>query len=180
MTKAEIRALMREQRTHAFTPHAAQHVARLAYPLLCGHSVAAYYPMGHELSPLPLLMKLKELNQTLGLPCLSKDHQSLVFRVWQPNDPLKKTTLKFHEPIETAPFMEPSALIVPLLAFDSNLNRLGYGRGDYDRTIHSLKQKRPLLTLGLAYDCQHVPVLPLEPHDEPLDFIVTEKKVYQK
>ena len=75
------------------------------------------------------------------------------------------------------PFSEvvkfPNILIVPLVAFDSNRNRIGYGGGFYDRYIKKLKMKKKILTIGLAYSFQKVKKLPVTKHDIQLDFIIT-------
>ena len=71
----------------------------------------------------------------------------------------------------------PDILIVPLVAFDKNLNRLGYGGGFYDRIIHSIKKKKEIITIGLAFEFQEVNLLPISKHDQKLDFIVTNNKI---
>ena len=73
------------------------------------------------------------------------------------------------------PQFEPQLLLVPCVGFGPNGYRLGYGGGFYDRTLASLKP-RPL-TVGLAYSHGHVPWLQPEPHDVPLDVILTEEGV---
>ena len=73
--------------------------------------------------------------------------------------------------------MEPEILIVPLVAFDRQGGRLGYGGGFYDRTLEGLRAKGPVLAIGFAYAAQETEALPLEPTDQPLDMIVTESGV---
>lgn len=74
-------------------------------------------------------------------------------------------------------FFEPEMLIVPLVAFDAAGGRLGYGGGFYDRTLEQLRAKRATLAIGFAFDAQEAESLPLEPTDQPLDFLVTESRV---
>ena len=74
-------------------------------------------------------------------------------------------------------FIEPEILIVPLVAFDRTGGRLGYGGGFYDRTLEQLRSIRPTMAIGFAYTAQEDSALPLEPTDQPLDLIVTEKGV---
>jgi 5-formyltetrahydrofolate cyclo-ligase len=70
----------------------------------------------------------------------------------------------------------PEILIVPLLAFDSEGYRLGYGGGFYDRTLEKLRKGRTRpLAIGVAFSAQHVARVPRDHHDQPLDWIVTEK-----
>jgi 5-formyltetrahydrofolate cyclo-ligase len=74
-------------------------------------------------------------------------------------------------------FFEPEIVIVPLVAFDTNGGRLGYGGGFYDRTLELLRSKRATLAIGFAFAGQEATGLPLEPTDQPLDMIVTENGV---
>ena len=71
----------------------------------------------------------------------------------------------------------PDILLVPLVAFDKNFNRLGYGGGYYDRLIKSLKRKKNIITIGLAFDFQEVYSIPVSNYDQKLDYVVTNKKV---
>ena len=71
----------------------------------------------------------------------------------------------------------PDILIVPVVAFDKNLNRLGYGAGFYDRLIETLKKKKHVITIGLAFDFQEVYFIPVSKHDQKLDYIVTNNKI---
>lgn len=81
---------------------------------------------------------------------------------------------KILEPI-SGKIVQPDILILPLLAFDSTLTRLGMGGGFYDRTIEFLKSNKKIITIGLAYDIQRFDaVLPQEKHDLSLDFIASE------
>ena len=68
-------------------------------------------------------------------------------------------------------------MLIPLVAFDKKLNRLGYGAGFYDRIIKSLKKNKKLITIGLAFDFQKVYFIPISKYDQKLDFIVTNKKI---
>ena len=67
----------------------------------------------------------------------------------------------------------PNILLVPLVAFDKNLNRIGYGGGFYDRYIKKVKKKKKIVTIGLAYSFQKVKKIPVTKHDIQLDFIIT-------
>jgi 5-formyltetrahydrofolate cyclo-ligase len=78
---------------------------------------------------------------------------------------------------ETGEWMIPEIVIVPLVAFDAQGGRLGYGGGFYDRTLQQLRSRRPTMAIGFAYAAQEDSALPLEPTDQPLDLIVTENGV---
>ena len=75
-------------------------------------------------------------------------------------------------------FFDPEIVIVPLVAFDSEGGRLGYGGGFYDRTLEVLRRRRPTLAIGFAYSDQMTERLPLEPTDQPLDLLITEKEIF--
>jgi 5-formyltetrahydrofolate cyclo-ligase len=70
--------------------------------------------------------------------------------------------------------VDPDALIVPLAAFDRTGQRIGYGRGYYDGAIARLSRDRPLFTVGIGFAVQEVERVPAEPHDRPLDCVITE------
>ncbi len=74
-------------------------------------------------------------------------------------------------------YVDPEVLVVPLVAFDAKGNRLGYGGGFYDRTLEGLRAKRATPAFGYAYDAQRAEALPIEPTDQPLDGIITERGV---
>ena len=74
-------------------------------------------------------------------------------------------------------WIDPEVLIVPLLAFDRQGYRLGYGGGYYDRTLERLRARHPVIAVGFAFAAQEVDAVPTEPTDEPLDLIVTETGV---
>jgi 5-formyltetrahydrofolate cyclo-ligase len=76
-------------------------------------------------------------------------------------------------------FSPRDVVVVPLVAFDSKCYRLGYGQGFYDRFLTTLKPTR-CLTIGIAFECQFIDVLPTEPHDEPVDIIITERRVVRR
>ena len=81
------------------------------------------------------------------------------------------------EPDPSLPPVEPDALIVPLAAFDRTGQRIGYGRGYYDGAIARLSRTRPVLTVGIGFAAQEVGRVPAEPHDRPLQFVITEDGV---
>ena len=73
----------------------------------------------------------------------------------------------------------PDIIFVPMVGFDKNLNRLGYGKGYYDRTISKLRKLKKIFVIGLAYDNQMLQNIPAENHDEKMDIILTDKKIYR-
>ena len=94
------------------------------------------------------------------------------FVEWQYLDPLKVNEFGMLEPCLTTKPLVPDFMLVPLLAFDSNNNRLGYGKGFYDRF---LKNKKKITTIGVAFSFQKYNKLPVSNLDVKLDYILTEK-----
>lgn len=136
--------------------------------------VAGYWPMGGELDVRPLLLAAHAAGAQLALPVVTERHRPLEFRLWRPGDALDPGAHGTVHPLPAAPALRPALMLVPLLAFDAEGFRLGYGGGYYDRTIASLRCGGPLLAVGVAYAGQGVPAVPREPTDQRLDGILTE------
>lgn len=137
--------------------------------------VAGYWPMRGEIDVRPLLAGLAERGHITALPVVAAPRRPLVFRRWAPGDPLADGAFGTRHPVDVAPEVRPHCLLVPLLAFDRRGYRLGYGGGFYDRTIAALKAAGGVVTVGIAYAGQEVEAVPAEPHDEALDWVVTER-----
>jgi 5-formyltetrahydrofolate cyclo-ligase len=175
--KRALRGRLRERRrlAAAADPDAARALAQvfLAHVgLAAGAVVAGYKAVPPELDPGPLMAALAAQGRPLALPCTGPLGTVLVFRRWQPGDPLVKGALGIGEPLPAAESVLPSVALVPLLGFDRRGYRLGQGGGYYDRTLAA----GTMLAIGLAYAAQEVEVLPVEPWDRPLDWIITERE----
>lgn len=140
-----------------------------------GAIVAGYAAIRGEADPFPLMVTLANQGHPLCLPQTRGD--ALVFRAWKPGDPLVVGRMSVPEPDDKAKERRPDLLIVPLLAFDKNGYRLGYGRGYYDRYLAEHRAKRTLRAVGIAFAAQEVEELPREHFDEPLDAVVTQDRV---
>ena len=136
-----------------------------------GRVVGGYYPYNYEVDTLEIFKKLEEFNYHLTLPKISRNYQMNFFQ-WSTKDPLEINKYGIPEPISEIVKL-PNILLVPLVAFDKDRNRIGYGGGFYDRYIKKLKRKKKILTIGLAYSFQKVKKIPVTKHDIQLDFIVT-------
>ena len=170
--KPALRAAARAARTA--TPGASGCLIGHALPLIPpAATVAGYWPMGTEIDVRPLLLALLHRGHDVLLPETPPRGQPLLFRRWRPETPMLLERFGTHRP--DGPVAIPTLLLVPLLAFDANCNRLGYGGGYYDRTIGSLPGIR---TLGCAYASQQVDEVPVLPHDAPLDAVATERGVF--
>lgn len=135
--------------------------------------VAGYWRIKDEMDCQPILVRLMDSLQPVCLPVVLGDEQPLELRLWEQGTPLYPSGFGTLAPSELAPLVEPDVIIMPLLGFDSRGTRLGYGGGYYDRTLERLK-KRPRL-VGIAFAAQEFDSIPHEPHDMPLDVIVTEQ-----
>ena len=98
------------------------------------------------------------------------------FFQWSTNDPLSINKYGIPEPTSNK-IVYPNILLVPLLAFDQDLNRVGYGGGFYDRYIDKIKKNKKIITIGLAYPFQKVKKIPVNKYDSKLDYIVTNKGI---
>ena len=137
--------------------------------------VGGYWPIRSEVDSRPLMEALLDRGQDVALSQIIHPHLS--WRLWRPGDVLIKGGFGVREPGPDAPEVFPSALLVPLVAFDRRGGRVGYGKGHFDRAIAALEAKHPILTIGLAYAVQEIEEVPVEPHDRMLDVIVTESEL---
>ncbi len=139
-----------------------------------GRIIAGYMPIRTEISPLSAMSELHALGARLCVPVIKGEGQSLDFREWTPDCTMESGPFGAQIPT-TGDWLTPDTLIVPLVAFDANLNRLGYGGGFYDRTLERLRSAAPTRAIGFAYAAQELPDVPQEPTDQPLDALVTEQ-----
>lgn len=182
MTKLEARKAA--ARKAAFARRAAAHAtagpgrAGELSSLLAGHRgvpLAGYMAMRSEIDPLPA-MEEAAAHGPVCVPVIDAKGLPLKFALWEPGCAMVDGPFGARVPATPA-FVEPEILIVPLVAFSRAGGRLGYGGGFYDRTLEVLRARRPTLAVGFAYAAQEDPDLPLEPTDQPLDVIVTERGV---
>jgi len=147
--------------------------------------VGIYYPILNEISPLDFVKYFQKNQIMIALPVVNLDTQTMLFTKWDTKEKLKKGILGNLEPTSIKNIVMPEILIVPMLLFDRQLYRLGYGGGYYDKAICKLKKKfdkegKKFISIGLAYSEQEIISIPYEIHDERLDFIITEKEIISK
>ena len=135
--------------------------------------LGGYYPYNYEIDIMPLVEKFQKLNYSITLPKIGMNSEMNFFQ-WSTKDPLSINKFGIPEPISNKTKF-PDILLVPLLAFDKNFNRIGYGGGFYDRYINRLKKIKKIITIGVAYSFQKIKKIPVEKYDIKLDFVVTEK-----
>ncbi len=175
-TKAALRGqlkLLREE-VAARDPDAGEKLAeRFPEKLLLryGPVVSAYWPIGSEIDTRPLVERLKRLGAKIVLPRV--ESEGLIFRQFESESALVPGGFGLMEPAPHALEMRPTLILLPLLGFDVEGNRLGYGKGHYDRAISGLRAEGRAFLCGLAYDEQRVTSVPAEAHDVPLDWVVT-------
>jgi 5-formyltetrahydrofolate cyclo-ligase len=122
----------------------------------------------------PFVAKLRAQGVTPALPVVVGKDQPLEFRAWNEAEPLVAGGFGLSYP-GPGPALHPDALVVPLLGFDGDGCRLGYGAGYYDRTLAALRPK-PLL-VGVGFECGRLATIHPQPHDVPMDTVVTEAGV---
>jgi 5-formyltetrahydrofolate cyclo-ligase len=166
--RAARQAIPNDERTQA-----GERVARIGLGFLgqAAGVVAAYHPVRSEFDSMPLLRRLVAEGWTLALPVIV-GAAPLQFRQWTFSAPLGVGPFGIPEPVD-GPLAAPDVLLVPLLAFDAQCYRLGYGGGHYDRTLAALRRQGTITAIGLAFDAQQVAQVPVCPYDQRLDWILT-------
>ncbi len=145
----------------------------LTLPALAGKGpVSAYWPMGSEADPRPIMENLHDRGTPLCLPAIVSGR--MLFRRWAPYQPLVPGGFGTLVPQPAEPETAPAILLVPLAAFDRRGYRIGYGKGYYDAGLTELG---PVVSIGIAYAAQEIEAVPDEPHDRRLDWVVTEREV---
>ncbi len=146
-----------------------------------GQIVAAYVPHGREFDVYPLIDMLLERQIACALPVVKESSLELGFALWDGVQELEKGAYGILAPAQNAQaaWVEPDIVIVPLLAFDRRGYRLGQGGGYYDATLRALRNKKPVMAVGIGFAQQACLFpLPVEEHDEKLDWVVTPQEAH--
>lgn len=141
-------------------------------PIPEGAVVSGFWPIRDEIDPRPLLDRLRAKGHRLCLPVVAKPH--LIFRELTRETILVPAGFGTTVPDVASRELRPDVMLMPLAAFDRAGNRIGYGKGHYDTAIAALEKNGPVTCIGLAFQTQEVDHVPAEPHDKPLDGILTE------
>lgn len=168
-------ALSDEQRAEAAEAMAQR---KLPFEIVPGMVVSGYSPIRNEIDPVPLMRKLASRGARLALPAVMARGKSLAFRAWSPDDRLMLGPLGIPEPSPAAAEVIPDIMLVPLAAFDRQGHRIGYGAGHYDFTLAHLRKAKVITAIGTAFSVQEIKAVPAQPHDVALDYVLTEKKVF--
>ena len=139
--------------------------------------LALYYPSNFELDVLKYLELKNIFKQDILLPAVDKNNLMNFFS-WKKKETLFVNEFGILEPAKSQSKV-PDVILIPMIAFDKDKYRLGYGKGFYDRYLNKyLKQFKNILTVGVAFSFQRHHKLPINRNDVKLDFIITEKGVY--
>jgi len=139
--------------------------------------IAGYYPSYYEVNILNFLEKASKKNFKIVLPVI-KSSNIMNFKSWIFKEPLYVNKFGMLEPKSSGENTIPDLIMVPLVAFDKHLNRIGYGKGYYDRSLKKIsKIKKNAISLGIAYSFQKCQKVPINKQDFKLDYIFTEKGI---
>lgn len=142
-------------------------------------SLAGYYPINFEVNVLNFLSKLSKKGINTALPIIIKNY-GMVFKAWNTSQSMYLNKYGIPEPSKSSKTLKPDVILVPLLAYDQSLNRLGYGAGYYDRALKKLSLQKKILCIGIAFSFQKYSKIPLNKTDYSLDCILTERKIIYK
>ena len=132
--------------------------------------VSVYWPIRGEPDLRPWMRAAWSRGVRIALPVAVSLAQPLTFREWCPGAPMAHGLWKIPYPADGAE-VTPAIVLAPLVGFDSGCYRLGYGGGFFDRTLAAMTTKR--LAIGLGYPDAAIPTIFPQPHDVPMDVIVT-------
>ena len=140
-------------------------------------TIAGYYPSNYEVNVLKFLGEAYKENFKITLPVI-KSSNRMCFKSWASMEPLCINKFGILEPQNSNEEIIPDLVMVPLVAFDKNLNRIGYGKGYYDRKLVKIKKnKKNVISLGIAYSFQKCDFIPINKYDFKLDYIFTERGI---
>jgi len=183
---SELKAIIRRDavtRRDAIPPgeraQAAETIAARPFPLeiVPGMTVSGFSPLKTEINPLPLMRKLAAAGAKLALPVVQGRGKPLIMRAFAFGDALASGQWGIREPKADAAEVAPDILLVPLLAFDRNGQRIGYGAGYYDMTIARFRAMKQIVAVGIAYAAQEVAEVPVTERDARLDLVLTEREM---
>ena len=171
--------LRRDALPAAKRARAAEAIAARAFPLSIepGQIVSGFSPLKTEINPIPLMRRLADAGAQLALPVVAGKGKPLIMRAWRFGEPLDSGVWGIREPKAGAPEVAPDILLVPLLAFDRQGHRTGYGAGYYDMTIGKLRAIKPVIAVGIAFAAQEIASVPVTPRDARLDLVLTEREI---
>ena len=141
-------------------------------------NISLYYPYSYEINVLKIFNNKFFYRYKFLLPVIEKNG-IMNFYKWKKNDTLLLNKFGIPEPLKSK-IVIPNVILIPLLAFDRKKNRLGYGKGFYDKYLNKFfKKNKKILAIGVAFSFQKYNNLPVKKSDFKLDYILTEKGVFE-
>jgi len=175
-SKAELRALAMGRRaalSEAERAEASAAAAARLIPWVGSGTVALFWPMRDEIDPRSLVDVIHAAGGQVAMPVVER--RRMFFRRFDGEASLEAGVFGTSHPSAGQPVLDPDFIVAPLAAFDRRGGRIGYGAGYYDMAVAELRSRgRPFGLAGLAFACQEVTHVPVEPHDVPLPLIATE------
>lgn len=144
--------------------------------------VAICWPHRHEYDARHVAARLRIAGAVIALPVVITPHASLIFREWHPGTTLTPGAHDIPCPASDSPVVRPTVLLLPMVGFDAAGHRLGFGGGYFDRTLAELsasRESRPTV-IGVGYELSKMATIHPEPHDMPMNFVVTEAGIYRR
>ncbi|WP_420006390.1 5-formyltetrahydrofolate cyclo-ligase [Arenibacterium sp. LLYu02] len=135
--------------------------------------VAFYWPIKDEPDLRPLMVQMQASGRSIALPLVETRAAPLVFRLWTPETRMERGHWNIPVPPRDAPEVMPDVVLAPLMGWDSEGYRLGYGGGYFDRTLAALSPRPFSIGVGLA--AAKLPTIYPQPHDIPMDVILTDR-----
>jgi 5-formyltetrahydrofolate cyclo-ligase len=180
LSKSDLRTKIRKQRQDFVKQHnvfeidlAKSDVTFLLGRIARASCVAGYLPLGSETDVTNLMQYARTSGVSTALPHIPGRDGQILFRQWAPGDAIEAAAFGFRQPLAESPECVPDIILTPLVAFDRACNRLGQGKGHYDRAFAA---HASALRIGVAWSVQEVQALPADPWDVPLDAILTERE----
>ena len=137
-----------------------------------GRTVSVYWPFRGEPDLRNWAVGVIGRGGRIALPVVIQKAAPLEFRAWSPGDPLERGVWNILVPAR-GPAVLPDVVIAPVVGFDAAGYRLGYGGGFFDRTLAAMPRKP--LVIGVGYAGSRIPTIYPQPHDIPMDEIVTDE-----
>jgi 5,10-methenyltetrahydrofolate synthetase len=192
---AEREAVAPSQRA-AWAQHIDAHLQR-GFPQLAQACVAFCWPYRGEYDARNLVRQLHQAGAHIALPVVVASGSPLLFRQWTPDTPLLSGPLDIPYPGAQSPQLQPSHVLLPVVGIDAAGYRLGYGGGYFDRTLAALAAtglaaglatdlatpapgKSAPLVIATGYELCRIPSIDPQPHDIPMDWLVTERGLYRR
>ena len=138
-------------------------------------SLGGYYPCNYEIDDIEILNFYEKKKIKISFPIIKSKNQMDFFE-YTTKHPFEINKYGILEPMSLKKIY-PDILFIPLVAFDKNLNRLGYGGGFYDRYLEKIENIKNIVKIGIAFSYQKVKKIPTTNYDKKLDYIITEKEI---